>query len=167
MLRARAMVVASAAAAGPAGLPRLDQLDPDVIGRLQERDARAVRVLDRPLEQAGAEPFEPLDVGLQVCRVEAEVLEPVVRACVARAEALVGARPGDVHVHAAVLALAADEAVAEHPRLVAHDLEVEGAHIPLGRLPRIGAFRWMWLIRNAMIVVLRRELDACRDLLSA
>src|SRR2546422_8075197 len=28
-----------------------------------------------------------------------------------------------------------------------------------------GAFRWMWLIRNAMIVVLRRELDACQDLL--
>src|SRR5213593_3239492 len=147
MLRARAMVVASAAAGGRAGLPRLDQLDPDVIGRSQERDARAVGVLDRPLQQAGA--------------------EPVVRARVARAEALVGARPGDVHIHAAVLALAADEAVAEHPRLVAHDLEVEGAHIPLGRLPRIGAFRWMWLIRNAMIVVLRRELDACRDLLSA
>src|SRR2546422_10976636 len=30
---------------------------------------------------------------------------------------------------------------------------------------RSGAFRWMWLIRNAMIVVLRRELDACQDLL--
>src|SRR3989442_11576906 len=28
-----------------------------------------------------------------------------------------------------------------------------------------GAFRWMWLIRNAMIVVLRRELDAGQDLL--
>src|SRR3989442_14229849 len=103
MLRSRAMVVALAAA-GRAGLPRLDQLDPDVIGRLQERDARAVRVLDRPLQQAGAEPFEPRDVGLQVRRVEAEVLEPVVRARVARAEALVGARPGEVHVHAAVLA---------------------------------------------------------------
>src|SRR5881628_1092435 len=75
---------------------------------------------------------------LEVRRVEAEVLEPVVGARVARAQALAGARAGDVHGHPAVLALAADEAIAEHARLVAHDLEVEGSHVPLGRLPRIG-----------------------------
>src|SRR5437899_9885359 len=137
MRRTRATAVASAAAGG-AGFARLDQLDPDVVGRPHERDARAVGDLDRPLQQAGAEALEPLDVGLQMRGVEAEVLEPVVRARVPRAQALVRARPGDVHPHAAVLALTADKAVAEHPRLVAHDLEVEGAHVPLGRLPRIG-----------------------------
>src|SRR5881397_538248 len=143
MLRARGeMAIASAAAPGISGaagdLPRLDQLDPHVVGRLHERDARAVRILDRPLEQAGAEPLEPLDVGFEVRRVEAEMLEAVVRARVARAQALVGARAGDVDVHAAVLALAADEAIAEHPRLVARDLEVERSHVPVGRLARIG-----------------------------
>src|SRR5512132_2469401 len=126
MLRARgAMAIASAAAAGVAGaagdLPRLDQLDPHVVGRLQERDARAVRILDRPFEEPGAELLEPLDVGFEVRRVEAEVLEPVMHARVTRAQTLVGARAGDVHVHAAVLALAADEAIAEHPCLVARD----------------------------------------------
>src|SRR5213594_626189 len=132
-------MTASAAAARSAGhLPRLDQLDPDVVGRPHEGDTRPVGNLYRPFQQAGAEALEPRDVGLEVRRVEAEVLEPVVGARVARAQALAGARAGDVHGHPAVLALAADEAIAEHARLVAHDLEVEGSHVPLRRLPRIG-----------------------------
>jgi len=82
------MAIASAAAPGISGaagdLPRLDQLDPHIVGRLHERDARAARILDRSLEQAGAEPLEPLDIGFEMRRVEAEVLEAVVRARVAR-----------------------------------------------------------------------------------
>src|SRR5262249_24056990 len=133
---ARASAAAAVRSAGD--LPRLDQLDPDVVGRPDERDAWPVRHLDRPFQQAGAEAFEPPDVGLQVRRVEAEVLYPVVSAGVAGAEALAGAGARDVHRHAAVLALAADEPVAEHARLVAHDLEVEGLNVPFRRLPRIG-----------------------------
>src|SRR5262245_28296849 len=137
------MATASAAAEWLAGaraagdLAGLDQLDPHVVGRLHERDAPSVRHLDRPLEQAGAEPLEPPDIGLEIHRVEAEVLEAVMGAGVAGAQALVSARAGDVDVHAAVLALAADEAIAEHPGLVARDLEVERPHVPLGRLARI------------------------------
>src|SRR5207253_1525182 len=134
--RARAMT-ASAAAAG-AALARLDQLDPDVVGRPHERDARPVRDLDGPLQEASAQALEPLDVGLEVRGVEPEVLEPVVGARVPRPEALARARTRDVHAHSAVLALAADEAVAEDARLVAHDLEVEGPHVPLRGLPRVG-----------------------------
>src|SRR5262245_1848353 len=140
------MATASAAAerlgrAGAAGdLPSLDQLDANVVGRLHERDAPAVRDLDRALEQASSQPLEPSDVGLDIRRVEAEVLEAVMRAGVTGAQALVGARARDVDVHAAVLALAADEAIAEHPDLVARDLEVERPHVPLGRLARIWCF---------------------------
>src|SRR5262249_16960053 len=102
---------AAAAVRAASDLPRLDQLEPDVVGRPHECDPRSVRDLDRPLQQAGAEAFEPLDVGLEVRRVEAEVLDPVVSARVARAEALAGAGARDVHRDAAVLALAADEPV--------------------------------------------------------
>src|SRR4029453_11976733 len=97
------MAIASAAAEGLAGaagdLPRLDQLDPHVVRRLHERDARAVRVLNWSFGGGGAEPLEPFDVGFEVHRVEAEVLEAVVRARVAGAQALVGARAGDVDGH--------------------------------------------------------------------
>src|SRR5258705_12610077 len=99
------MAIASAAAPGISGaagdLPRLDQLDPHVVGRLHERDARAVRILDRSLEQAGAEPPEPLGGGFEMRRGEAETLEAGARARVARAHAPVGARAGVVRVHAA------------------------------------------------------------------
>src|SRR5262247_3076873 len=138
------MATASAAAEWLAGaraagdLPGFDQLDPHVVGRLHERDAPAVRHLDRPLQQAGAESLEPPDVGLEVRRIEAEVLEAVMGAGVARAQPLVGARAGDVDVHATVLALAAHEAVPEHARFVTRDLEVEGPYVPVGRLARIG-----------------------------
>src|SRR5262245_41090680 len=74
-------------------------------------------------------------------RVEAEVLEAMVRHRVAGAEALVGARAGDVDRDAAVLALTADEAIAEHPRLVADDLELERLLVPLGGLARIRCFQ--------------------------
>src|SRR5262244_2133654 len=132
------MTASAAAAVRSAGdLSRFDQLEPDVVRRPHECDARPVGHLDRPFQYAGAEALQPLDVGLQVRGVEAEVLEPVVRAGVAGAEALAGARAGDVDGDAAVLALAAHEAVAEHARLVAHDLEVEGLHVPVRRLPRI------------------------------
>ena len=58
-----------------------------------------------------------------------------------------GAR--DVDAHAAVLALAADEAVAEDAGLIADDLELM-LDVPFRRLPGSGDFRWMWLMRNAM-----------------
>src|SRR5438128_10417169 len=112
------MAIASAAARG-ARLPRLDQLDPDVVGRPHERDPWAVGDLDRPLQQAGAEALQPLDVGLEVRRVESEVLEPVVGARVAGAQALTRARPRAGHAHAAALARAADEAMPENARLLA------------------------------------------------
>src|ERR1700716_4195947 len=75
--KSRAAPLLSAAAAGR----RLsfDQLEARVVGALHERDARALGVLDRPLEQRGAQPLEPRYVGLDVLRVEAEVLEAVVR----------------------------------------------------------------------------------------
>src|SRR5262245_1395831 len=121
------MAVTSAAAEGLAGaagdLPGLDQLDPHVVGRLHESNAPAVWNLDRPLEQAGTQSLEPPDVGLEIRRIEAEVLEAVMRARVARAQTLVGAGSGDIDVHAAVLALAADEAVPERACLIARDLE--------------------------------------------
>src|SRR3989442_13041042 len=72
--RARAMT-ASAAAAG-ATLARLDQLDPDVVGRPHECDARPVRDLDGPLQQAGAQAPDPLDVRLEGGVFQSEVVEP-------------------------------------------------------------------------------------------
>src|SRR5436190_910212 len=125
------------AAARHARFPSVDQLGPDVVGRPQEGDPGTVRDLNRPLQQAGAEPFEPGDVRLEALRVEAEVLEPMVRPGVAGTERLARARPRDVHHHAAVFALTADEAIAEDAHLVAQDLEGEGPRVPLGRLPRI------------------------------
>src|SRR5262245_55152464 len=91
----------SAAAAGDRGLlRRLDQLDPRVVGATDERDPRAVGDLDGALEHRAAERAQPGDVRVEVRRVEAEVLEPVVRHGVARSEALVGSRTRDVHGHA-------------------------------------------------------------------
>src|SRR5262249_515917 len=108
----------SAAGAGAAGEgPALDQLHAHVVGRLDEADARAARDLDRPLQQAAPEPFEALDVGLEVVGVEAEVLEAVVGAGIAGAQPLAAAGARDVD-RGAVLALAAHEAIAEHARLV-------------------------------------------------
>src|SRR5690242_13704389 len=130
----------AARAAGDGRGAALDQLHPHVVGRLDEADARAARDLDRPLQQAGPEPFESLDVGLEVLRVEAEVFEAVVGARVAGAQPLVGAGARDVD-GGAVLALAAHEAVAEHARLVGHDLEGEGLHVPLGGLAGIGGLQ--------------------------
>src|SRR5687767_4066640 len=95
----------------PALLWPLDQLDAHVVGRPHEADARAIRDLDGPLEQSRAEPFQARDVGLEACRVEAEVLEAVMGARVAAAERLAGAGAGDVHHHAAVFRLTAHEAV--------------------------------------------------------
>src|SRR5438552_18647143 len=120
------MAAASAAAAGDADLARLDQLDARVVGRPHERDPRTVGILDRPFQQPGAQSLEPLDVGLEVGRVEPEVLEAVVGAGIAGAELLTRARAGDVDRHPAVLALAADEPIAEDAGVVARDLEVEG-----------------------------------------
>src|SRR5262249_1583934 len=74
------MATASAAAEWLAGaraagdLAGFDQLDPHVVGRLHERDARAVRNLDRPLEQAGAGPPQPPDIWLEIHPAEAQVL---------------------------------------------------------------------------------------------
>src|SRR5262249_1540602 len=75
--------------------PGLDQRPSHVGGRPQERDARAVGNLDRPLEQASAQTLEPSDIRLEVRRVEAEVLEAVMRAGITRAEPLTRARPRD------------------------------------------------------------------------
>src|SRR5262249_1819739 len=106
----------SAAGAGAAGDgPALDQLHAHVVGGLDEAAARGVGDLARPLQQAGAEPFEALDVRLEVVRVEAEVLEAVVGGGVTGAQPLVGAGARDVD-RGAVLALAAHEAVAEYTR---------------------------------------------------
>src|SRR5262249_53307157 len=82
--------------------------------------------------------LEARDVRFELLGVEAEVLEPVVRAGVAAAQRLGGARARDVDHHAAVLALAADEAIPEHPDLVVQDLEREGLLVPLGCLAGIG-----------------------------
>src|SRR5439155_6674552 len=65
------------------------------------------------------------------------VIMPVVRSGVAGAQRFARARTRDVHQHAAVLALTANEAIAEDAHLVAQDLEGERPHVPLGRLPRI------------------------------
>src|SRR5438094_6395162 len=124
----------SAAAAG--WRLSLHQLEARVVGALHERDARALGVLDRPLEQRGAQPLESRDVGLDALRVEAEVLEAVVRVGVAGAEPLVRARARDVD-REAVLAGAAHEAVTEHARLVVGDLEAEPGDVPLGGLARV------------------------------
>src|SRR6266446_4597264 len=87
------MASISGAAARDGGLAPLDQLEADVVGGLDEADARSARNLDRPFQQLRAQPLEPLDVGLQILGVEAEVLEAVMRPGVARAELLVRARP--------------------------------------------------------------------------
>ena len=104
---------------------------------MQERDARPVGHLRRPFEKPSAQPGEPRDVGLDVGGVEAEVLEAVMGRRSAGAELLVGPRARDVDADAAIGALAAHEAVAEHARLVAGDLEVERRHVPLGGLAGI------------------------------
>src|SRR5262249_44513145 len=83
----------------------------------------------------------PCNVGLEVHGVEAEVLEPVVGTRISGAQRLVRPRARDVDVHAAVLALASDEAIAEDAGLVAQDLESEGVHVPVGGLSRIGGFQ--------------------------
>src|SRR5262245_16157422 len=57
----------------------LDQLDPAIVRRPQERDAGAVRDLGGAFEEAGAQALEPGDVGLEMLGVEAEMLEAVVR----------------------------------------------------------------------------------------
>src|SRR5580765_2417304 len=131
----------ASAVVGAALLRPLDQLEAPVAGRPHEPDARAIGDLDGPLEQPRAEPLEPRDVGLEAGRVETEVLEAVMGAGVSPAERLAGAGAGNVHHHAAILGLAAHEAVAEDARLVAHDLEVEGLRVPVGRLPRIRRFQ--------------------------
>src|SRR5262245_19739709 len=126
----------SAAPARDAG-PPLDQLDAHVVRSLDEADARAAGDLDRSLQEPGPEAFQARDVRLEAVGVEAEVFETVVRLRVARAELLVGAGARDGY-RGAVLALAADEPVAEHACLVGDDLEREGLHVPLGGPARIG-----------------------------
>src|SRR6266852_6973803 len=123
----------SAAPARDGRLRPLDQLEAYVVGGLDEADAGAAGDLDRPFQQLCAQPFQAGDVRLEAVRVEAEVLEAVVGLGVAGPQFLVGARARDVH-RGAVLALAAHEAVAEDPRLVGHDLEREGLHVPVGGL---------------------------------
>src|SRR5262249_5674827 len=113
------------------------QLEARVVGAAQEGDARPVWILNRSLEQCGAEPLQPRDVRLDVLRVEPEVLEAVMRLCVAPPPTLVGARAGDVPGDA-VLARAPHEAVAEHARLVVDDLEAERGDVPLRGLAWIG-----------------------------
>src|SRR6266481_4994407 len=125
----------STAAAGD--FAGLDQLHARIIGRAHEGDAPAIRQHDRPLEKLGAQPFETPDVRLDVGRVEAEVLEAEVGGGIAGLKGLIGAWSRDVHRHTAVGALAPHEAVPEDARLVVHDLEVEGPHIPIGGAPRI------------------------------
>jgi len=101
------------------------------------RAKRALRAAKlRANEEPGAETGEPRDVGLDVSGVEAEVLEAVMRHRIAGAELLVGAGARDVDGEA-VLAGAAHEAVTEHARLVADDLEAERGHVPLGGLAGI------------------------------
>src|SRR5262249_56652527 len=80
-----------------------------------------------------AEASEPPDVRLDVRGVKAAVLEAAACGGIRGLEGLAGAGTGDVHGHAAVHALATDEAVAEHARLVVDDLEVERADVPLSR----------------------------------
>src|SRR5262250_251842 len=99
---------------------------------MQEGDAAAVGKLNGPFQELGAQLFEAPDVRLDVRGVEAEMLEAEVRRGVSGLERLASAGTGDVHGHAAVHALAADEAVSEHPRLVVDDLEVERPHVPFG-----------------------------------
>src|SRR5690242_182590 len=119
-------------AAAARDLARLHQLYTRVVGRAEEGDAAAVGELDRSLQELGAQLLQPPDVRLDVRGVKAEVLEAEVRGGVPGLERLARARAGDVHGHPAVHALAADEAVAEHARLVVDDLEVERSHVPLG-----------------------------------
>src|SRR5262249_37847412 len=108
----------AALAAAARDLARLHQLHARVVGRPQEGDAAAVAEPDGPVEELGAQLLQPPDVRLDVRGVEAEVLEAEVRGGVPGLERLARARSGDVHGHPAVHALAADEAVAEHARLV-------------------------------------------------
>src|SRR2546427_2262792 len=82
--RARAMAAASAAGAARAGaasdLALLGQLHARGVPRPHEADPGAVGILDRPFQQASAQALEPLDVGLEMGRVEPEVLETVMGA---------------------------------------------------------------------------------------
>src|SRR5262249_39186613 len=94
-----------------------------------------------PFQDRAPEPSQARDVGVEVRRVKAEVLEPVVRHRVAVPELLTATRARDVDGHAIILAHAADEPVAEDPRLVGHDLEVEGLHVPVRGLPGIGGLQ--------------------------
>src|SRR5438552_1867203 len=128
-------------AAAARHLARLDELDARVVGRAQEGDAPAIGELDGSLEELGAQALEPADIALDLRGVEAEVLEAEVGRGVSRSELLSRARAGDVHRHAPVHALAADEAVAEDARLVVDDLEVEGRAGPLGRAARVGCLQ--------------------------
>src|SRR5438876_3743457 len=127
----------ASAARAARDLARLHQLEPRVVGPLQERDARSVRHLRRPFEELGAETGEPRDVGLDVGGVEAEMFEAVMGQRLAGAELLVGPGARDVDVDAVVRAPAAHEPIAEHARLVAGDLKVERLDVPLGRLAGI------------------------------
>jgi hypothetical protein len=94
--------------------------------------------------------------------VEAEVLEAVVGGGVARAELLVGAGPGDVDRQAAVLAHAADEAVAEHPGLVADDLEGKRLLVPFGRAAGIGCLQVDVIDAKGHRGLLSSNVERCR-----
>ena len=83
----------SAAPTGDAA-NRFDQLDAGVVGAAHEGDPRAVRDLDRPLEERAAELRQARNVRVQVRRVEAEVLDAVVRGRIPGAKLLAGPPPG-------------------------------------------------------------------------
>ena len=108
-------------------------------GSLDERDSRAVRHVDRPLHQLGAQAREPLDLGVEVLHVDAEVLDAPVDGRIAAAHLLPRPFARDVDRHA-VRRLAPDEPVAVHPSRIAQDLESEGLHVPVGRLLRVRRF---------------------------
>src|SRR5262249_43347738 len=95
---------------------RLDQLEPRVVGALEKRNARSIEHLRRPFEETSAETGEPRNVGLDVGGVEAEVLQAVMRQCIAGTQLLVGPRSRDVDIDTAISAPAAYEPIAEHAR---------------------------------------------------
>ena len=116
---------------------RLNQLDADIIGSVQEGYPRTVRHLHGTFLQFRAELAEAGDVGFEVGALEGDVLQAVMRRGVAGTKLLVRtrARDGD---REAVLGGTADEAIAEHARLIAHDLEGERLLPPLGGFARVG-----------------------------
>ena len=65
-------------------LGQLHYLDADVVGGLDECYSRAVRDVDRSLHQHCAEAREPLDLGVDVVYVDAEVLDSPVDGGVTR-----------------------------------------------------------------------------------